>query len=368
MKWKPSRKLLLYVLVTVGLTLACLFLVNDAKLYQKTIVEVTGEETTSLGKTTGENGITEAGYRQAVTATVKNGSRSGDTVTFDSEYTGSQVKTTRYRVGDQLFVRIQEKDGKEIVSVLSVKRDAWLVGLIGLFACTLCFFYQGRGVLILLSLAVNVGLIVAVLKFGDMDVFFNRQWLLLMIAFCIITLLLVGGIRRQTFGAILSTLVTAFLMLLLYQLTVNQSSVIPYDMLEDSLGSIPIEDIFRFSVIAGSIGAIMDVSVAIHTSMDKLSAAGKIPDLKSALASMRQIGADIMGTMINVLFFSYVSQSLPITILKITSGYSMSSIFSYDLIFDFVRFLLGSIGIVLTIPVSEGVALLMGGKTRRCGK
>ena len=68
--------------------------------------------------------------------------------------------------------------------------------------------------------------------------------------------------------------------------------------------------------------------------------------------------------MINVLFFSYISASLPLEILKIRSGYTLTSILRYDLVFDFARFLLGAIGIVLAIPVSGGIALLLCRKER----
>jgi uncharacterized membrane protein len=101
-------------------------------------------------------------------------------------------------VGDSLFVRL---DGSR-VTVLSVKRDAWLVGLAGLFACTLFYFYRGRGFLILLSVAVNVGLMAFVLVRGSTDAFFAWQWPILIAAFCVGTLLLVGGFRRQTLGTI----------------------------------------------------------------------------------------------------------------------------------------------------------------------
>ena len=75
----------------------------------------------------------------------------------------------------------------------------------------------------------------------------------------------------------------------------------------------------------------------------------------------------MMTIMINVLLFSYISGSLSIILLKLNSGYTVGSVFSYDLIFDYVRFLFGAIGIVLAIPVSEGVALLICRKGHRCG-
>lgn len=365
LKWKKERfSRALPLLAAAVLTLLCLLAVNDAGLYRQTVVRVTAAETESLGKTTGENGLAEADFRQALTGVICNGSRRGQQVTLSSEYSASQAVTTRYRAGDRLFVDLTGSGGNP--TILSVKRDGWLVGLTGLFICTLCCFYRGRGFLILLSLTVNIGLIFSVVRFADPEKFFDRQWLALIAVFCVVTPLLVVGVRRQTLGTILSTLAVTAMMLALYQLTVDRSSVVPYDLLEDTMGTVPIEEIFRFSVIAGSLGAIMDVAVAIHSSMAKLLETGGVRDGRAALSSMRVIGSDIMGTMINILLFSYISQSLQITILKLASGYTLSSIFSYDLIFDCVRFLLGAIGIVATIPVSEGIALLLY-RRRRCG-
>lgn len=364
-KWRPLKRSVAFFLAALSLMLLCLFLVNDDELYAQTIVKITGETTEPLGTVQGENGIPENGYRQKLTGIVQNGSLKDTVVTFENEYTKSEVKTTKYSPGDKVFIRFQQSGDQKSVVVLSVKRDVWLVGMLALFVCTLCLFYQGHGCLIFASLLLNVAIIFVALGFCNIDRFFESQWPILILLFCVTTLLLVNGFHRQTLGAIVSTILSASLIFLLYQLTVNRSSVVPYDMMADSLGSIPIENIFRFSVIAGSIGAIMDVSVAIHISVEKLSETEEPLDLKSAMISMRKIGADIMGTMINILFFSYISQALPITILKINSGYSVSSIFRYDLIFDFVRFLLGAIGIVLAIPVSEGVALLMCRKGHR---
>jgi uncharacterized membrane protein len=365
MEIKRFGKNLTFLLAALTLTLLCLFLIRDDALYRQTIVRVTEVSTESLGLVKGENGVSEKSYRQSVTGIVQNGSRKGTAVTFENGYTQSEIRTTKYSVGDRLFVRLQQGGDSGGVVVLGVKRDVWLAGVLALFVCTLCFFYQGRGCLILASVMINVALIFVSLNCCDVQSFFSWQWLFLIVLFCAVTLLLVSGFHRQTFGAIVSTLATALLVLLLYQVTVNRSAVVPYDMMPDSFGSLPIEDVFRFSVMAGSIGAIMDVSIAIHASVWKLLENEETRDLKSVFRSMRQIGADLMGTMVNVLFFSYVSQSLPMVILKINSGYSVGSIFRYEMIFDFVRFLLGAIGIVLAIPVSEGVALMMCRKGRR---
>ena len=158
----------------------------------------------------------------------------------------------------------------------------------------MCLLYRGRGCLILLSLMTNLALICLTLNFCSIDSFFEWQWPILIVLFCVVTQLLVGGFHRQTVGAILSTLSTTLLIFLLYQLTVDRGEVIPYEMMEDVFGSAPLETIYRFSVIAGSIGAIMDVSVTIHSAVDKLTDSGEDLNVKATLASLRNIGADIM--------------------------------------------------------------------------
>ena len=360
---KKSTPLLLAALLLLVL---CLILVNDDGLYRQPILQITSVTDVPLGKQTGDNGVAEKQYRQEITGVFRNGENRGAEVMAESQYSESQVNSTRYRTGDKVFVRLSQG----AVTLLSAKRDVWLLSALALFTCTLCLFYRGRGCLILSSLLLNVTLLWLTLRYCEADdfsrlgAFFSGQWPFLILLFCVITLLFVGGFRRQTFGAILSTLATTFLVFLLYQFTLSRSAAIPYDMMSETFAALPVEDLFRFSVLAGSLGAVMDVAVAIHVSVGALAGAEKKTDLRSLLKSLREIGADIMGTMINVLFFSYISASLPLEILKISSGYTLTSILRYDLVFDFARFLLGAIGIVLAIPVSGGIALLLCGKER----
>lgn len=354
------------LLAAAALIVLCWFFLNDDALYRQTIVRITAATDVPMSATEGVNGVREARFRQSLDGVVTNGRNKGTTVTFENNYSRSEASTTKYRVGDKLFVGLEPAAGSQSVSVLGVKRDGWLLSSFLVFLGAMCLLYRGRGCLILLSLMTNLALIWLALNFFDMESFFEWQWAILIVLFCVVTQLLVGGFHRQTAGAIVSTLSTTLLIFLLYQLTIDRGTVIPYEMMEDVFGSAPLEAIYRFSVIAGSIGAIMDVSVTIHSAVEKLADTGDDLNVKATLASLRNIGADIMGTMINVLLFSYISGSLPFILLKLNSGYTVSSIFSYDLIFDYIRFLFGAIGIVLAIPVSEGIALLICRKGYRC--
>ena len=66
----------------------------------------------------------------------------------------------------------------------------------------------------------------------------------------------------------------------------------------------------------------------------------------------RHIGRDIMGTMTNILLFSYLSGSLPMFLiyLKMLTHYYLY--YFDELVIKVARALTGGIGIVLTIPIT----------------
>ena len=74
------------------------------------------------------------------------------------------------------------------------------------------------------------------------------------------------------------------------------------------------------------------------------------PDLRK---SVRTVSDDIMGTMVNVLFFTYICGGLPGMLLMLRNAMTMSFVWEYVLSFEMVRFLAGSIGLVLAVPITQ---------------
>lgn len=75
--------------------------------------------------------------------------------------------------------------------------------------------------------------------------------------------------------------------------------------------TLPPKEVFLASVLIGTLGAVMDVAITISSGMYEILQ--RTPDItmgRWALAG-RHIGQDIMGTMTNILLFSYLSGSLP---------------------------------------------------------
>ena len=79
----------------------------------------------------------------------------------------------------------------------------------------------------------------------------------------------------------------------------------------------------------------------------------------SLIRSGREIGYDIMGTMINVLLFVLASGMIPMFILKMNNEIRFITLVRYHIPYDICRFLIESIGIVLAIPVSVLIASII---------
>ena len=75
--------------------------------------------------------------------------------------------------------------------------------------------------------------------------------------------------------------------------------------------------IFLASVLIGSLGAVMDVAITLTSSLYEIKAQHPEISLKQLRQSGTNIGKDIMGTMTNILFFAYLSGSIPMIILSL---------------------------------------------------
>ena len=116
--------------------------------------------------------------------------------------------------------------------------------------------------------------------------------------------------------------------------------------------TLPPKDVFLASVLIGTLGAIMDVAITISSGMyEILQRTPNITMRRWALAG-RHIGQDIMGTMTNILLFSYLSGSLPMFLIYLKNANTITYTISMNWSLEVARAMTGGIGIVLTIPIT----------------
>lgn len=112
------------------------------------------------------------------------------------------------------------------------------------------------------------------------------------------------------------------------------------------------------NVVIGSLGAVMDVAITMSSSIFGLYEKDPSISIKELTKSGLEIGKDIMGTMTNILFFAYVSGSIPTLLLYFKNASPFGYTLQINLSLELVRALAGGIGIVLTIPIGLYTAIL----------
>ena len=331
---------------------------NNYNIYKSTIAKVISLENVYDKTEKGTNDIEEKYYIQTMVVKVKNGQYKGQQITLKNSYSSSMLMNEKYKKGDDLFISINENSSELSGSIIGLKRDKFIVLLIGFFVIALVAVAGRFGIFTLCTLIANIVAFIYFIKLYVSGKDFMLINVLMIIFFSVVTLLILGGFSRKNIGAILSTLITTFLIFALYKISLAYTGDLHYELMDYIAGPNDLENIFLSGVLVGCLGAVMDVSITVNSAVNELVNAAKSITLKQLIKSIREIGHDIMGTMINVLMFSYTGGSLSIVILKIINGYNFQRLIQFDISFEIIRFLVGAIGIVSAVPISACVALL----------
>lgn len=301
----------------------------------------------------------EAKYEQKLVIRIQNGQYKKKTVTLNNSYSYSRVNSTRYKKGDQVFLNISKDKGLEQVKIVSLRRDYYGIGLILILIFLLLMIGKKRGILSLISLFINTVIFVVCLP-----LFRDTRWTMeitciLMVVFTLVTLLVANGIHLHSFAAVLSTFISAAITVAIFLIARRFGGDIDYSTLDYLTGDLDYELLFLSSVAIAGLGAIMDVSISIAAVMNELITKDPAISVKKLFMSGREVGHDIMGTMTNVLLFTYVCGIIPLTLIKMKNEIKLLSVIRLQIPFEISRFLIGGIGIVLSIPISIAVSILL---------
>lgn len=356
------RKILILLLITAAVFLLAK---NDYMLYEETIGTVKSVENVETDTKRGFDGkreYEEKYYEQTLTIKIRNGEHRGEILTATHICTSSGVYDTEYQKGDDVFVEkitVAEKGGAFTGNVTGTKRD-YVVATAAALLFTLFLLVAGReGGMTVISLLLNVAAFYVVLQ-----LYLNGNNILFMtipmvIFFTAMLLVFMHGLSRRTWVSLLAVLATAAITTGIAALVLRFSHV-DYEFMEYLIQPYDPVDagyIFLSEILIGALGAIMDVVVTIVMTVDQIMLHNPKTDRRSLWKSCRTVGDDVVGTMLGIMFFANVAASLPFIMLCMRNGFSFLTILRYNSFFELARFLTGSIGIVLAIPVAAFVAV-----------
>lgn len=355
-----SHRLMNRIIVLIGVLIigAFIFTFFNASFYNTPIGKVTHVETSNAQKVVDEQHNTDFEYKQHLTIKILNGKFKGESTTIDNTYVKSQADSEHFSKNNKVLMHIQ--NSPKDATILEKKRDSLTVAIAGIFIMSLLLVGRNVGLQSILSLIFNTGAILIAIAIHDKHPSTNL-FILMSVAIIfstIVTLLLVTGWHMRTWITTVGTLLGTFLCIGITQIIIQftNGAGIKYETM--SFLTLPPKDIFLASVLIGSLGAVMDVAITISSGMyEILQRTPNISLSRWALAG-RNIGQDIMGTMTNILLFSYLSGSLPMFLIYLKNANTFTYTISMNWSLEIARALTGGIGIVLTIPITISLMVM----------
>lgn len=178
------------------------------------------------------------------------------------------------------------------------------------------------------------------------------------------SLFFLNGFNRKTLSSLISVIIVILLvMACVYKTSIN-SNIQGFSSEQTDLVSfynlyvqLNFSKIVICEVLIGLLGAIIDVSISISSSMNELYNANPQISTRKLFISGMNIGKDILGTMTNTLFFAYISSFMTLMIYFKQLHYSLSTIINAKVFCsEFFQSICCGIGIVLIIPLTAFIS------------
>lgn len=362
MKWKNNLKkkqVFIFCLLLFLCLVSMVFVTNNYGVYDRPIAKVAHMEVTHSEAEIDMNGNKDRLYTQKLIGELKNGKQKGKKIELTNSYTKSKAYDQAYKTGDELFITIDKSKEKTLKGTIQdVKRDKYMMAGFWAFLFVLYGIGKKQGLFAVFSLAVNIALLA-----GALEIYVRTgQNLLLLsgllvILFTVLSLLVINGPNQKTYAAILTTLLGTFASIGITLLVMRLTSENGLRYEEMQFLTRPYKTVFIAGLFIGALGAVMDVAITITSSIFELWEKNHDITIQALKKSGLEIGRDIMGTMTSILFFAYISGSIPMLILYLKNALPLGYTLSVNLSLELTRALAGGIGIVLAIPIGLYISI-----------
>ena len=273
--------------------------------------------------------------------------------------------------GDKVILALMtDPAGKTTYNIADYERSSGLLWLAGLFIVMLLLFGRGVGLRAVFVICTSLvilyyGFVGRVLAGG-----INVLLLTFLVAVLIsaITLFSVSGGREpKTWAAFIGTLGgvaaagllagAAIKLMHLTGLSSEESMILKATVLKH----VDFQGILFAGVVLGALGAVMDVAISIAAAQQEVARNCQEMSRRALFDSGMAVGRDVMATDANTLILAYAGSSLPLVLLIASQpDLSMLRIFNLDLLVtEFVRALVGSVGLVLSIPLTAAAGAFL---------
>ncbi|MFF4208911.1 YibE/F family protein [Streptomyces sp. NPDC001796] len=269
--------------------------------------------------------------------------------------------------GEKVVVAYEPSAPRDLqYSVADVNRKVPMALLAGIFAIAVVVVGRMRGVMALIALAVSF----LVLSLFILPAILQGSNPLLVAvvgssAIMLIALYMCHGLSARTSVAVLGTLISLSLIGVLGSLFIGWAALTGNT--DDNTGlihglypGIDMSGLLLAGVIIGSLGVLDDVTVTQTSAVWELHEANPSMGWRGLYRAGIRIGRDHIASVVNTLVLAYAGAALPLLLLFSIAQSSVVTVADSELVAEeIVRTLVGSIGLVASVPVTTALAALV---------
>lgn len=331
---------------------------KGAEFYNGVITEIIEED---LNKDPILDGV-EIGY-QKVIAKVTEGQYKDNT--YEIKNNISRLYNYKVEEGTKVvLILYKQNNGNMIWDVYGYDRSSMIYVLAGIFIIVVIIIGGVKGIKSLVSLMFTL---VTVIFFMLPLMFRGVEPMLAAVVSAtlsiIVTLSLVSGINKKTVTAIIGTIsgvvISGIIAYIFGELThssgmtMNDTESLIY-IAEGT--NLKVKGIMFAGILIASLGAVMDVAMSISSSLFEIYEVNKNIKQIDLFKSSMNIGKDIIGTMTNTLILAFAGGSITTLILIFAANMPYNKFINLEVLaIEIIQGLAGSIGIVLSVPITAAV-------------
>lgn len=271
-----------------------------------------------------------------------------------------------YSAGDKvLLTQATSPDGRTIFYITDFIRRTPLLYLTLIFIALVLMVGRWYGACALLGMALSFGVIVKLIL---PQIYAGRDPVLVALLGSLLiiplTFYLSHGINRKTTIAVVGTVVSLAITALLSRLFVELTYLSGYASEEAAFlqmakgGAVNVKGLLLAGMMIGTLGVLDDVTVSQAVVVRQLRRANKGLGFPELYRLAMEVGQDHIASMVNTLILVYTGAALPLLLLFIDTPQPFGVIINHEMLAEeVVRTLVGSIGLVLAVPITTLLAV-----------
>lgn len=288
----------------------------------------------------------------------------GKKITISNEKITNQVISNS--VGDKVIVtHYKNAEGTSVFFISDYVRQTPLLILFLIFLILVVVIGRWRGITSLIGMVISFIIIfqfvLPLISIGN-----NPVLIVLMSSLLIVpaTFYLSHGFNKKTTVAIISTLLSLVVIGILVTVFVNAAKLSGLSTEEAQFlqvmksDLINIKDLLLAGMMIGILGILDDITISQAAVVFKLKEINKKLSFKDLYEKAMSIGHDHIASLVNTLILVYTGAALPLLLLFINNPKPFGQVINNEIIaVEIVRSLVGSIALILTVPVSTIIAV-----------